>query len=354
MRGFGVLVNILFLTPDLNDNSLGRTYCLWMMAKALNWGAKVASFKGSETWPPIRGTEFESDCSLIDDDDFVNEANSYDLLVVIKPLPGSFGKMLKFESQLKVPILLDIDDPDLEVWQRVVLSPRILAKSVLRRRTYKEMVQLKSRVPEFERIVSNPYLSSLYGGEIIPHARMDEGMGASHISRSPVIAFVGTPRRHKGINALRRAVSQLQDLQYRLIVTAPPPEDAKPWEEWVGVTSLVDGKRLVSECDIVALPSHNTLHAKGQLPAKLVDAMLLGRAVVVSDIEPMPWAVGNDFSPIKPGNVEELSKKLRILADPSFRSALGLKLRNRALNEFTVEGVKERFRDICVNLIERG
>ena len=55
----------------------------------------------------------------------------------------------------------------------------------------------------------------------------------------------GSPRGHKGLSVLRAAVGQLAGDGFRLGVTSNAPEDAKPWEEWYGQTSLRDGLALV-------------------------------------------------------------------------------------------------------------
>jgi glycosyltransferase involved in cell wall biosynthesis len=197
-------------------------------------------------------------------------------------------------------------------------------------------------------LVSNPWLQSRYGGTLIPHAREDVGAGRRATSRQPLIAFVGTNRQHKGMGVLRAAVDTLQSRGFTLVVTDTRPPDAKPWESWIGSTSFAEGMEVVRSADIVAIPSLRNRHSEGQLPAKLIDAMLLARAVVVTDVEPMPWAVAGTGLVVPAGSRDQLVKSLARLVDPALRDRLGLSARERALREFTVASLAGRFRDACL------
>ena len=342
-------MRILFLTEDLSSNSLGRTYALWLLAESQDWASSVVSTKGREVWSPLSGTPFADACLLMTSADLANCVDEYDLIVACKPLKGSLGIALAVSSGGSIPLIVDIDDPDLEAMMRLGRPMERLARIV--RRPGRALRDSRLRRESLRRpsIVSNPWLAARYGGAVIPHARRDPGIGAAHASRNPVIAFIGTNRPHKGIDILRRAVAGLQEDRVRLVVTDAPPPDARPWESWVGSTSIADGIELVRQADIVAIPSLRTRQSEGQLPAKLMDAMLLERAVIVSDVEPMRWAVGNGGLVVAPGSVVELRDALKSLTDPEIRSRISKLGRERALEEFTVAALSDRFADACLS-----
>jgi glycosyltransferase involved in cell wall biosynthesis len=161
------------------------------------------------------------------------------------------------------------------------------------------------------------------------------------------VAFIGTNRPHKGIKQLRGAVAELAAVGFRLVITDAAPSDAREWEEWIGPTTLKRGLEIVHGCDIVATPSLRQPYAFGQVPVKLIDAMLAARPVVVSHVGPMPWAVGNGGILVKPGSQQSLVRALKRLADPSERERLGMLGRQLALDRYTVEAQRENFRAIC-------
>ena len=167
-----------------------------------------------------------------------------------------------------------------------------------------------------------------------------------------MVAFVGSNNAHKGLPQLRAAVAAVQDIGYTLVITDDRPEDAKPWERWTGRTTMEVGTTLVSSADVVVIPSLDKPFARGQLPAKLVDAMILGRAVVVTDIEPMPWALGDTGIVIRPGSVRDISVALRYLSDPSTRQTLGSSARARALKMFIAAASVSKFEHAARSAIE--
>src|SRR5690606_1400857 len=145
----------------------------------------------------------------------------------------------------------------------------------------------------------------------------------------PVVAFVGTNHPHKGLAEVRQAVSRLQQEGISLVITDSPPPDAHPWERWVGATTLAGGQALVQRSDIVILASHRVPWSEGQLPAKLIDAMMAGRAIGVSNITPLTWALGETGRVTEPGDVGGIAAVIREYADPQVRSSVGRASRER-------------------------
>jgi len=107
------------------------------------------------------------------------------------------------------------------------------------------------------------------------------------------------------------------------------------------------GLDLVSGSDIVVIPSLDAVHARGQLPVKLIDALMFGRAVVVTAVDPLPWAIGSGGVVIPPGSVTDLVTALRSLADPAERIRLGQAARDLAVSRYTVDNNLESFESAC-------
>jgi glycosyltransferase involved in cell wall biosynthesis len=349
------MMDIVVFTPDLSNNSLGRTLCIWQLAVELGWTCTVVSTAGNDMWPPVIGTRFADSCILMPTEQMATSdlLKHSDLFIAIKPLASSFGIALDMSSRHDVPLLLDIDDPDLEVvlnWRNPI---RRIAFELLRRPKMVAVRKLAAAAHKSPTMVSNPVLQARYGGPIIPHIRADIGPGSDHVRDAPTVAFVGSNNAHKGLPQLRKAVASVQDLGYLLVVTDNAPADAMPWERWTGRTSLEEGTRLVGSSDIVVIPSLNKPFARGQLPAKLIDAMILGRAVVVTKIQPMPWALGTTGTIIRPGSVKEIARALRKLSDPLVRERSGKKARARALEMFTSSASLAKFEQAALDTVDR-
>lgn len=350
--------SLLIVTPRIDDNSTGRTFVVWMLAKKLGWNAVVVSYHGQELWEPLRGSEFEKACDVrrlgtrrARVKDLADLAQSFDMVVVIKPLKDSLGLALSAGRIRKFPILLDIDDPDLEARLKITPLWRAIAWRIRNFNFWLQVRTLAART-DIPRIVSNPTLYERYGGILVPHARVSSQRESKPVDGTLTIAFVGTPRKHKGIDVLRSAVDAVSDLGYRLVVTADPPADARPWEDWVGVSTLQEGLQLVADSDVVVIPSRKNKNSDGQLPVKLVDAMMAGRAVIVSDVEPMPWAVGREGKIFPDGDITQLTSLLVQMNSPQVREENGTTMRRRAEELFEVASVAPNFR-LAVELAHR-
>ncbi len=348
-------MRLVLFTKDFSDNSTGRAYVLWLLAKSLGWEATVVSFRGETVWAPLSGTEFAESCVLLDSAEMAHSISApADLLISVKPVPGALDRALDASRATGKPLLVDIDDPDLESLLGQGSLVRAAAKAVLRARTFWPSLRLRAALRKLPRMVSNPALARRYGGEIVPHARNDFGFGAPQVSWTPSVVFVGTNRKHKGTELLRRAVEAVAGDGFTLTITDHKPADALPHERWVGPTSLEEGIELVRSSDIVVIPSRGgDRFAAGQLPAKLVDAMMAGRAVVVSDLPPLAWAIGTEGGmTFPPDDVNALEEVLRRLSDPATRERIATGARQRALELFTTDAVARRFAKACAEAVK--
>lgn len=343
-------VDIVFVGDDTSSNSLGRAYCLWLLSQSCELTSITVAPTADTIWGPLLGTRFAD--SIITDvytpEEFPQRFSPR-LVVCVKALPENFAYASSLSLASGAPLVFDLDEPDIEAGLSTGHLWKKLAKSVLRPKRTAAFRALRHAVPTNTATVSNPYLKNMYGGTVIPHVRTDLGVGSRTSGHSPRIVFVGTNRPHKGLSVLRAAIAEVHQAGYSLTITDSPPLDAKPWESWVGQTSLGDGMRLVADADVIVIPSRDTLFSRGQLPAKLIDAMLLGRAIIASDLPATSWALGDTGQLVTPGDYAALVNALLVAQDPSVRRMMGSLARRRALDLFTVEANADRFRDAMLS-----
>jgi glycosyltransferase involved in cell wall biosynthesis len=344
-------MRLLLLSSDLSGNALGRAQSLWLIARELGWDVRVAGPLRQELWPPVRDSAFADICQPLPisgrrpflPDDLCRWS---DATVAVKAMPESFGLAVRAQTSLRGPLLLDIDDPDLDEVQRI--APLRAKCGLVHPRRIRsgyhpwQLKLLERKTRSVPILTSNPSLRLRHGGYLIPHVREAVPPGRAHVRERPVVAFVGTPRIHKGIEVLRSAVSRLSYKGLLLVLTSQAPSDAAPWERWVGETNLADGRSLLDEADIVALPSLDMPFAREQLPVKVIDAMLSARAIVASELPPLRWALASTGLYTRPGSVEDLVGALQSLMLPARRVALAKAARHRALGMFTPTVVAPR------------
>ncbi|MCL8026273.1 glycosyltransferase [Nocardioides bruguierae] len=331
-RNSGTLV---FLSHDLSNNAMGRLYSTYLIARKAGYRCVIAGAKGSALWAPVQSQLQDVEVvsfSTVEDLVHLAERTSASAFLSVKAMPSTLFPGMSAARECGLPLVLDIDDPDLDVALSRDSRLRAIAKRIRHPRQMHAFSAAHGIATRHARVItSSPALAQIYGGQIVPHVRAQRPMpGTPHHSSKPSLAFVGTPLQHKGISQLRSAVAQTQHLGTTLTVTAEAPTDAHPWERWVGRTSLEEGMRIVANTDIIAIPSLEIGYGPLQLPVKLIDAMLLGRAIIVSDLEPMTWAIGDAGLVVTPGSTRRLVDAISTLADPAARSQLGARALERA------------------------
>ena len=326
---------VVVAAAELSHNAAGRAYTLAQLYRHLGHPVTLLGSHfpqwGRELWEPIRGAVRQQGLPVHSfvvehEPGFVNQAwelvlqQPADLVHLSKPrLPAVvFG--LLYKLLWGAAVLVDIDDEELLfVGEREPITLDGLkrlchglpeARELMGPLWTRLAVDLAQR---FDGItVANRPLQERYGGTVIPHARDPEQLKPAKgeqkaVARqrfgvpasAKVILFFGTPKRHKGILELARAVAQLPDgLQPLLVVAgAFAPEDAALEQElrallpaWrlqlLGNQPMEQAPQVLALADLVVLLSEGEV-AAFQRPAKLSDALAMGLPVLVSEAAPL-------------------------------------------------------------------
>ncbi|MGZ4385954.1 MAG: glycosyltransferase family 4 protein [Gaiellaceae bacterium] len=328
-------MKVALLSSSAEENGLGRAFALWLIAKHLGWEVRIVAPATNRPWAPLaREERFLGDLRT----DAPAAAAWCDLIVALKPWPGSLDLAIALGRAQRRPVALDVDDPD---WENIFGERRRRQIQTFLQRSARGRPPLRayrlrwaaSRLPAV--LISNPALQRWYrNAAVIPHARPPRPPQPPRAHSEEIeIAFIGSVRPHKGVEVLRRAVERAGGM--RLTITGVAPPDARPHENWTGETSLAEGLELLDRADVVAIPSHDWTYSRGQLPVKLIDAMMAGKAVVGSDLAPVRWALAGTGLLVPPADVEALAAALDSLRAPAIRADLGARARERALATFT-------------------
>jgi glycosyltransferase involved in cell wall biosynthesis len=338
-----LLSRLIAIGSTTRRNRIGRAFSLWLTAHEAGLPFRYMGVDDGPLWEPLREhEEFRADVRVASDISDLERQVAAEMgpdavLMICKPRPEllSLGRRLG----RSVPVIVDIDDPELEVgWGTTKLRSR--AALVARYGPSRFRFGWAKRVVKRMNVItSSPVLQSRYGGEVVPHVR--EAIPPSSV-REPdaapfTVGFIGTPRSYKGIEELRAAVAELAtEREVRLCITAPPPYDARPWEDWVGATSLQAGIRLLDSCDAVAIVSRPGPWGDLQVPVKLIDAMHAAVPAVITPRPPLLWAAGGSSVVVPDDRVSEIGNAFRLIADDrSLAAALRAAARRRALSTFT-------------------
>jgi glycosyltransferase involved in cell wall biosynthesis len=196
---------------------------------------------------------------------------------------------------------LDVEDDELHDF---VPSP-----SGIYRRRHGLMAHWFRRYAVFTTVATR-LLQRRYGGTIIRHATSDEkvfGIASGHHdaqcrrefglpTQGTLVLFAGVPHRHKGLHELVAAMARPPCADLHLVLAGPV--ESEPFvaaKDLLGnrchLLGMVENCRmssLLAAIDIVPVLQHDTAIARAQLPAKAMEAMAAGRAVIgtaVGDLE---------------------------------------------------------------------
>ena len=173
--------------------------------------------------------------------------------------------------------------------------------------------------------------------------------------------FLGTPRAYKGVDDLVEAVAQLRgDVLLAIVGVKPGSPDAARWASrsfvrLVGEIAFDEVPRFLMAADVVAVPQRATSDTVGQVPAKLFDAMALGRPVVSTAVSMIPEILDGCGLVIPPGDIRALGAALgRLLGDRAMAEALGRRARARCQEHYSFAAARRRLYPLVDSLVRAG
>jgi glycosyltransferase involved in cell wall biosynthesis len=329
--------SVSILCHTLSGNAFGRA---WLLAQLLETDFDVhiiaACRPRDELWLPARGqcsfeirrwTSFSTPGFVARAAGLARELVTGELIYAVKPRLSSFGLGLVARRVLGRPLVADVDDHELG---------------------FSSLARELAGLPWALASAASP------GGTWVPHARDEQVFVARHAERAgpPTVMFVGTPRGHKGLDDLLEAFRQVPaPARLRLVGgaldAALVERVAAMREPRVSVEPPVPMRELpavLEQADVVAIPQKDGAASQGQLPAKLLDAMALGKAIVATRVGDLPqWLGGEAGRVVPPGDPAALGAALReLLSDAALRSALGARARSRFLALGSFAAVRPR------------
>ena len=288
------------------------------------------------------------------------DAADGDVLIAVKPFLASFGAALVAAERRDVPVVLDIDDLDVALAPRSEWAANASMADLSRPASSVYVSLLTKAVGAAAAItVSSTALQRRFGGTLIPHGPDTELFDPAGIDREearrafgftgPTVLFPGTPRPHKGLLPLARAVSRVPGV--RLAVTCRPEDLAEP--EWgrcplnrIPLVPYPALPKLLAAADIVAIPQLTSEPARYQMPMKVFDAMAMGRPIVATAVSDLPEVLDGCGTLVPPGEVEPLAQAIReLLDDPAEAAALGERARRRCIERYALPRIGDRLRE---------
>jgi glycosyltransferase involved in cell wall biosynthesis len=349
-------VKVSVLAADLSDNATGRADLLARLLASRYEVEVVGPRFGAEVWKPARDSAIaQRSVEAGGYPGFARRVGALlelvdgDILVASKPRPTSFGLGLLARARRRRPLVLDIDDWEVGFFSRSGVwgtAGRALNLTDPNGLTWTWLAEkLVSRADAVT--VASRFLERRFGGTLLPHVRDTEAWNPARYDRAAararlgvgddkLVMFLGTPRGHKGVDDLVEAVGSLGPGVVLALVGVDPARSGAPrWSapSHVRVTGEIpfdEVPRYLVAADVVAVPQRDTTDTLGQVPAKLFDAMALGRPIVSTSVSMIPEILEGCGLVVAPGDVSALAGAIkRLLDNPGEAAALGRRARER-------------------------
>ncbi len=315
---------VVVVAWDAAHNPLGRAY---LLADVLRTDHEVelvgAIFHryGNDVWEPLRdapipirtfqGTTFPEHFHRMVA--FSKEIDA-DVVYVSKPRLPSLELGILLKQRSGQPLILDIDDDELSFFNadRPLSLEEIKAESDDQLRwpyegRWTRYCQSLVRHADFI-TVSNAELQRKFGGFVVPHARDERLFSPERFDRERlrgrfgyrpgdrVIAFIGTPRPHKGVSEIIAALQELGNPDYKLCVIGSAAEKelkatasyGNAAVQFLPNSSLRSLPDNLCIADLVCIPQDpKSPICQYQMPAKFTDALAMGIPILASDVPPL-------------------------------------------------------------------
>jgi len=353
-------MKLLIISHSLTSNAVMRAHRLGLAAQQFAEVTLVGPMKHRGRWGalpeeswirPIESKNlpkfFKTTLDLI-------ATNPVDVVLAVKPHLASYGTALLIGECRQIPVLLDIDDLDVELAPK---TERSFEEKLLDLRDPASTLYLhilsKAISAATGITVASRKLQARFGGTLVPHGCPVERMNPDAVDREqsrkkfgfsgPVVVFPGTRRTHKGLKPLAKAVARIPGA--RLAVLCRPDDFTQPeWSEFplIRLPLLPYGALpgLLAAADVVAVPQLDTLAASYQMPMKVYDAMAMARPIVATTVSDLPEVLDGCGRLVPPGDVSALAKAIReLLEHPAEAQKLGALARERCLRNYSMSHI---------------
>ena len=287
-------MKVCVISSNAGSNAFGRAYILAKAVQVNHDVTLIGTEWGNGIWDIVNIDEMET--HIIKGAPYPQYRKIFnetvdkveaDVILAVKPKLSSFGVGLKARKKLNIPLILDIDDDETAFTETIWNSwkPNSLKNPNAYLST--KIMELRIHQADALTVISEYFRSKFGGGTIIPHGRDTEIFDPARydgksekkkrgFENLKLCVFLGTPRRHKGIQKILAAMSNLKRTDFKLLIVGADKNNAyveylrDQWDEYL----LLEPPHPFSEipvwlsmADLVVIPSESGKESLGQVPA---------------------------------------------------------------------------------------
>jgi len=362
-------MKISVLCFDLSDNAAGRADLLARLLEPLGAVEVIGPRTGTGIWAPVAaGPVRYTSVASRRLPGFVRTATELyrradgDLIVASKTRLASAGVGYLRRLIGRRPLLLDIDDWEVGFYLRSGLWGTLGRALNLGNPAGLPWTWLCERFAGIADgiTVASRFLQDRFGGVLVPHVRDTDAWkpGGGNpaearrrlgVGNERLVLFLGTLRDYKGVDDLAAAVASLGRSDVVLAVVGGDPGSTAgrqilgrcPSARLLGWVPFEDVPSFLGAANVVVVPQRRTPDTEGQIPAKLFDAMALGRPIVSTRVSMIPEILEGCGVVVESGQVPALAGAIaHLIDDPADAQELGARARDRCVERYSFEAAR--------------
>ncbi len=375
-------MKISVLCFDLSDNAAGRAHLLAQLLTPIAEVEVVGPRHGTGVWAPVAadGVRYVARPGgrlprFVGTLPALLRAADGDLLYASKPRLGSAGIGHLKRLLGGRPLLLDIDDWEVGFFLRGGAwgtLGRALNLSNPKGLPWTWLMERAARAADGVTVASR-FLQERFGGVLIPHARDTDAWRPGLDDPAPIrarlaprgeqlVMFLGTAREYKGVDDLVAAMEGLRrpDLALALVGMDPASPGGRRLLAKYGGLRLVppipfaEVPRYLEAADVVAVPQRDSPDTRGQVPAKLFDAMAMARPIVSTRVSMIPEILEGCGLVVPPSDPAALGAAIARLADDrALAVELGARARARCVARYSFTAARRDLFPLVTGLVNR-
>jgi glycosyltransferase involved in cell wall biosynthesis len=365
-------MKITVLSHNLSSNAAMRAHRLALAARAFADVTLIGPVEKSGLWPALPNEDW---IRTVPEKRFPAFHRSFvelvrlcdgDVLIASKPHLASYGVALVAAEQRNVPVILDHDDLDIAFAPRELWTKK---KSItdLKRPASAVFVSLLTKAsPAAQAVtVASTALQQRFAGTLLPHGCLTDVFDPSKIDRDaarrefgfdgPTVLFAGTPRRHKGLKPLAKAVQKIGNARLAVFCREKDLTQSE-WNNYPLLRlPLVPYGRMphaLAAADVLAIPQLDEESARYQMPMKVYDCMAMARPIVATAVSDLPRALEGCGRIVAPGDSRALRHAIKeLLRNPELATELGKNARERCVRDYSLERISEILRSVVERVL---
>ena len=375
-------MKISVLCFDLSDNAAGRAHLLAQLLAPIAEVEVVGPRHGTGVWAPVAadGVRYVAWPGgrlprFVGTLPALLRAADGDLLYASKPRLGSAGIGHLKRLLGRRPLLLDIDDWEVGFFLRGGAwgtLGRALNLSNPKGLPWTWLMERAARAADGVTVASR-FLQERFGGVLIPHARDTDAWRPGLDDPAPIrarlaprgerlVMFLGTAREYKGVDDLAAAMEGLRrpDLALALVGMDPASPGGRrllakyPSLRLVPPIPFAEVPRHLEAADVIAVPQRDSPDTRGQVPAKLFDAMAMARPIVSTRVSMIPEILEGCGLVVPPSDPAALGAAIARLADDrALAVELGARARARCVARYSFTAARRDLFPLVTGLVDR-